>query len=388
MRLFSRVFLLLSIIYALGVVIYISGSELKSAKAATNGSNVVISQVQIQGIGTGGASKDFIELYNPTESTINLNGFKLVTRTNSGSTDNPVVNFGSGDSIAAHSYYLWCNTSFASGFTCDKSSTDTVSNNNSIALRNGLLDTGTLVDALTIGVPLHSLGEGNIPATPSAGQSLIRKATADSTALTLAFGGSEFGFGNGFDTDNNANDFVILSISDPRNSASASAQLPTPTPTTTPTPTQQPTATPTPTNTPTPTATPTPTNTPTPTPTNTPTPTPTSTPTPTNTPTPTPTNTPTPTVTPTATPTPTQTPTATSTPTPTTVVPTATPTPIVATPTPTPTMTPTPTPPSQIIVNTPIRPGLRFVCTRTNHILTIAGFHISIPSISCSFIRE
>src|SRR6185503_626917 len=135
-------------------------------------------------------------------SDIDLSGFRLTNRTSSGASDSGIVTFVSGNTIPAHGYYLWCNTSFASGFACDRNTSATIANNNSIALRDGPLDTGTIVDALTIGVTLHPLGEGAMPATPSAGQSLIRKATVNSTALTLAFGGSEFGLGNGFDTDN------------------------------------------------------------------------------------------------------------------------------------------------------------------------------------------
>lgn len=115
------------------------------ASAATDNSNVVISQIQIAGTGNGNANHDFIELYNPTSSTFSLNGFKLVTRSSSGATDNSVVNFVTGDFIAAHSYYLWFNTSIAGGFTCDKSTTDTVANNNNVALRDGALNTGIFI---------------------------------------------------------------------------------------------------------------------------------------------------------------------------------------------------------------------------------------------------
>jgi hypothetical protein len=81
--------------------------------------------------------------------------------------------------------------------------------------------------------------------------------------------------GNGEDSDNNSNDFIVRATAQPQNSASStepasvtptptSSITPTVTPLSTPTPTI--TITPTPTLTPTPTATPTPTSTPTPTP--------------------------------------------------------------------------------------------------------------------------
>jgi len=415
MRLFSRAFLLISLFYLIGVIGYIATNQPPIAKAATDNNNVVISQVQIAG--SGNASQDFIELYNPTLSTIALSGFRLVSRTSTASTDASIVSFQTGDAITAHSYYLWCNTSIATALGCDRNTSATIANNNSIALRNGGLDIGTIIDAVTIGVPLHSLGEGSIPATPSAGQSIIRKASATSTANTLIPGGSEANFGNGYDTDNNANDFVLLTTSMPRNSASPSAII-VPTPTTEPTPTPQPTSTPTPT--PTATPTPTPTDTPTPTPTMTPAPTatptptptaiptatpvPTNTPTPTATPTPVPTSTPTPTVPPTPTPTATPTPKPTETPTPTPVLtsePTSTPTPTptripTATPTPTvqqPTLTPVPTitimpTPTIHPTPTPTKPTLQLVCTRTEYVIRIFGIRISFPVVICSLVRR
>lgn len=390
MRLFSQAFLIASLFYLIGVIGYIATNQPSVAKAATDNSNVVISQVQIAG--SGNASQDFIELYNPTSSTVALSGFRLVSRTSTASTDASIVSFQTGETIAAHSYYLWCNTSIATALGCDRNTSATIANNNSIALRNGGLDMGNIIDAVTIGVPLHSLGEGSIPATPSAGQSIIRKASATSTANSLIPGGSEANLGNGYDTDDNANDFVLLTISMPRNSASPAAII-VPTPTTEPTltPTPKPTSTPTPT----PTATPTPTNTPTPTPTMTPTPTdtpiPTVTPEPTNTPTPTPTPVPTNTPMPTATPTPTPSQKPTATP---TVTPTQTPT---ATPTPTttqhPTLTPVPTipfapTPTLHPAPTPTKPTLELVCTHKEYVIRIFRMRISIPVVTCSLVRK
>lgn len=337
--------------------------------------HIVISEVQIA---TSSANGDFIEIYNPTSSAISLNGMKLVKRTSTGGTDVNIVSFGAGDSIAAHGFLLWCNTGIAGSLNCDKHTSDTIANNNSIALRNGALDSGVIVDAVTIGVALHSLGEGNPPATPSANQSIERKANASSTNVSMQIGGADEFLGNGQDTDNNSADFVLRSLSQPQNSQSALEPVPTPTDTPTPTPTVTPipTDTPTPTLTPTDSPTPTPTNevtpTDTPTPTLTPTVTPTQTPTPTNTPTPTATQTPTPTPTSEATPTPT----ATNTP-----VPTATPTPTgqltpTATPTISATQTPTPTP---ILL-----PKYKLSCEVKHILFDFKFFKINIPYVFCS----
>jgi Lamin Tail Domain len=324
---FPKIFLQAAIIYAIGVLCFITLNQPQPAAAATDNSNVVISQLQIAG--NENAKQDFIELYNPTATAIDLSNLQLVKHTGSGDTDISIVAFSPGETIAARSYYIWCNNSIVT-FTCDHTTGETLANDNSFALED---NTGTILDAVTIGAPLHPFGEGDIPATPSAGQSIIRKASATSTAESLMPGGSEASAGNGYDTDDNANDFVILDTSMPRNAASAAAK-----PTLTPTeePTQMPTLTVLP---------------------------------PTLTETPAPTTTPPPTEAPTATP---------------TMTPTDTPTP-TETLTPTATMTPAPTP--QIVIE-PITTHLHFVCEQTTHTITIFRFRFSFPIFHCGFIRK
>lgn len=328
-----------------------------AAKAAT-ATHLVISEVQIAG---ADPDDEFIELYNPTSSDIDLGTFRLVKRTSSGSTDTGIVSFNSGDTIPAHGYYLWCNTNLASTLTCNKDTGTSLSNNNSIALRDGPANTGTIIDAVTFGTVTNTLGEGTSLTAPLASTSAERKANSSSTVSTMAIGGVDEFAGNGEDTDNNANDFLIRDIPQSQNSSSALEPVPTPTPSATPTNT--PTLTPTPTPTLTPTLTPTETLTPTVTPTETVTPTPTESPTPTPTNEPTPTNSPTPTLTPTNSPTPT--PSVAESPTPTV--------------TPTPNLTPTPTPTPIVIIHTN-----HLICTLSQKTIHIFSFTINIPVIVCT----
>lgn len=260
----------------------------------------------------------------------------------SGTTSASLIAFASDDLVPAHGYFLWCNTSLNVSLNCDGSNNGTVANNNSIALINGSLAGGTVVDAVTFGTPGTTFGEGTSLTAPVASSSVERKAKSTSTSLSMAVGGGDEFAGNGEDTDNNASDFVTRATPQPQNSLSTIEIpiIPTPSPTLTPTeiPTITPTETPTPTLTPTtePTATPT------------------------IEPSPTPTAEPTPTLSPTLSPTP-------------TLEPIITPS---ASPSPTPSISPAPTP--RIIAR-----GPNFTCSLNYNLLRIMGLKIWLPSVKC-----
>lgn len=196
--------------------------------APTGHCSPVISEVKITG-GTSMTSNDFIELYNPTSTDINLTGVRLVKRSTSATTDTDIViwtNSTVPHVIPAHKYLLWANS--ANGFSAsasvsaDFSTTDTLSTNDSIALRNGLKDTGIIIDAVAWGSGhIAPLIEGTAFASnPGANQSIERKAYITSTQATME-GGVDSTHGNQFDSQNNAADFILRNISQPQNSSSA-----------------------------------------------------------------------------------------------------------------------------------------------------------------------
>jgi hypothetical protein len=296
------------------------GSFTKVSAAATH---IVISQIQVSGTI---AADEFVELYNPTDSDINLSKWKLIKENSTNTLSQNLVSSMSG-TIKSHGYFLVTSQVSAASSTADllySTASITITDNNTVVLVNSA---GTQIDKVGMGTAADQ--ENSNALLPPAGKSIERK--IDDTG------------GHGQDTDNNANDFALLNASNPRNASIIITPTLTPSPTITPIPTE----TPTPTIIPTETQTPTPTMTPTPTenltPTLTPTPTDEPSPTPTNEPTPT--NTPSPTLTPTLTPTPTNTPTPTLTLTPTiTQAPSPTSTPSATlTPTQVPSVTTTPT---------------------------------------------
>ncbi len=232
------------------------------------GTDVVINQVC-----PFSSPGEYVELYNPGTSPINLGGYVL----NVYSGD---YTFTADDVIPAGGYYLISDTASVNGVTPDVVTSIGITDNGLNSFAQLIDDASNVMD--TVGWSGSSLYEGTLLGTLSTGKAWIR----------------DF---DGVDTDNNVDDFSAYDP-DPRNSSTGGNPTSTPTPTNTPVPSTS-TPTPTPTNTPIPstsTPTPTPTNTlipPTSTPTNTPVPptdtpipptdTPTSIP-PTNTPTPVP----------------------------------------------------------------------------------------------------
>lgn len=255
--------------------IFLSINSFIPSSALSIAGHIVISEIQVAG---GTASDEFVELYNPTNSAVYITGWSLKKKPQDGSPETSLVSSLSG-AIAARGYFL-----IAKSPGYDGTTSPNVTYSSSLAADNTILlysDSGTaLVDKVGMGSATDK--ETSAAAPPTDNGSIERKASSTSTSTTMGPGGSEETAGNGEDTDNNANDFVTRTTSDPQNSSSPNEPAIVPTPTETPTPT------PTPTETPTPTPTETPTPTPTVTPSPTPTPSPTQTPTPTSTPTPTP----------------------------------------------------------------------------------------------------
>ena len=168
---------------------------------ANNSEHIVISELQITG-GAGKTKNDFIELYNPTNASFNLKGHRLVKRTKTGSTDTTIKSWTSDALIPSYGYYLWANSAdgFANSINADVSTTQTIANNNGIALRLGKEDEGEIIDSVGWGSCVNIFVEGTVfPTNPGANQSLERNSNVD--------------------TDNNSADFFIQDVPNPQNSS-------------------------------------------------------------------------------------------------------------------------------------------------------------------------
>jgi len=203
---------------------------------------VLISEFRTRG--PNGASDEFIELYNGTDASVDISGWKLKGSSSSGAiavrlTINAVT------ILPAHRHFLAANSGGYSGSVLpDQSYTSGLVNDGGLALT---LPNDTVIDqvGLSSGSAFRE-GMHLAPLPSDANQSYERKP-----------GGMT---GSTQDTSDNFEDFQLLTPSDPQNLAS------NPTPGPTPTPSPSPTSSPTPLPSPTPSASinPTPTVTPTP----------------------------------------------------------------------------------------------------------------------------
>ncbi|RMH58484.1 MAG: hypothetical protein D6679_04620 [Candidatus Hydrogenedentota bacterium] len=179
----------------------------------------LISQVQTSG---ASATDDFIELYNPTPDSIEMSNYFLAQRASSEETVTVIHRFTS-DSIPPHGYYLWAHATGYTGETpANQTSLVNVTNDNLILLKkNG--DTTSeylaeVVDAVGYGAwaaptSLAAQESGYWRSAFYEGSGLASNPAANGSLMRLPGGiGGEHS-----DSQDNANDFITLSASMPRN---------------------------------------------------------------------------------------------------------------------------------------------------------------------------
>lgn len=234
-------------------------------KAFSISPHIVISEIQIEATK---ANDEFVELYNPTSENINISGWRLNKRSASISGTLTILVSSMSGSIKPHGFFLLAHPQYTGTIKPDllySSSNSGVAMNNTVILYS---DNGhTVVDKVGMGTAEDK--ETTATIQPPTLQSIERKASQHSTSDSMETSGDEYMEGNGWDSDDNANDFLLKLAPEPQNTSSASEHqltIPTntPLPTPTPTPTVTPSITPSPTIVSTPTQTITPTRSPTP----------------------------------------------------------------------------------------------------------------------------
>ena len=186
----------------------------------TVNSPIVISEFRTRG--PSGASDEFIELYNNSDSAFDVSGWKI-KGSNSSGTVTTRVTIASGTSIPARGHFLTTNSSsggYSGSVAGNQTYTSGITDDGGIAITDAS-DTVSDQGGMSSG---SAFKEGTVltPLTTNTNQSYERQP-----------GGS---LGSTQDTNNNANDFVLIT-SDPQNLSSAPTPGGSPTPTPTPTPT-------------------------------------------------------------------------------------------------------------------------------------------------------
>jgi Lamin Tail Domain len=147
---------------------------------------IKINEVQTAGGLVITDDKEFVELFNSSGDSQALVGWTLVYRSASGSTDSVLYTFGPGSEIPAGGYLVLGGGDYT-GPEFGHMSHNLSDSAGGIGLRNA---TGVLIDAVAYGASTNALTEGSPAQAPPRGQSIAR-------------------LPNGFDSDNNAEDFEI-----------------------------------------------------------------------------------------------------------------------------------------------------------------------------------
>ena len=171
---------------------------------------LVISQFEA-GVSASNLNEEFVEIHNVSGSTVDLNGYRVVYRSSTATSDSgSLAAWTTSTPLAAGAYYLIGSDVYATNhpgsanITYSTSSLSTSGSNGGLAIRQGPTNTGTVIDALGWGTSATNLlFEGTRAGAPgNTGNSLARLNSGCQ------------------DTDNNASDFSLLSPSAPRNTAS------------------------------------------------------------------------------------------------------------------------------------------------------------------------
>ncbi|MDQ6652871.1 MAG: lamin tail domain-containing protein [Acidobacteriota bacterium] len=163
--------------------------------------------------GPNGSADEFVEIYNPTTSTINIGGLKIRASNNTGNvSDRAAITVGT--TLGSGCHYLVANNTSTTGYSGSVPANQTYKTG--ITDDGGIAVTGT--DGTTI---IDSVGTSSGSAYKEGGPLKPLTANANQSYERQPGGAG----GNGTDTNNNTSDFMLTPSSNPQNLSSACLNL-------------------------------------------------------------------------------------------------------------------------------------------------------------------
>jgi len=199
-----------------------AGSSTTGAVATSSG-GILISEIMVSGLDSG---DEFIELYNPTTSTVDISGWSIQyvggSATEISSSTASKKNFLATSTVGANRFFLIARDVDGGGSDGYVGTTAPDMNHRTFSLSGA--SSGAKIFLVSNQEYIDGLSDPDIAdyldyafAVPAAGGSLERKAESGAACVS-AEGAGEF-LGNSCDTDNDS-DFEIRTVSKPQNSAS------------------------------------------------------------------------------------------------------------------------------------------------------------------------
>ncbi len=184
---------------------------------AQQAEHLVISEVRYYE--TSGVNEEFVEIYNPANFPVELNGYRIQYKSSGGVNWSDKASFTANHVIQGKGFMLFGGS--ATSVTPDISSAVSVGLGNSGG-HVRLLDAGD-EEIDRVGWGAADSPEGTALGSHPRGGSFERKAFENSTAASMESGGADELEGNSWDSDDNSSDFVAhdgLSTANPQNSSS------------------------------------------------------------------------------------------------------------------------------------------------------------------------
>ncbi|MFC1932399.1 lamin tail domain-containing protein [Chloroflexota bacterium] len=193
------------------------------------GSPIVISEIQTAG---GGASDEFIELYNRSPNDMDLSSWSLQYKDGAAanlSTSSPASKINLSGNITGSGFFLIANSdgydyggTKAADVTYTDSSFALAASGGTVFLANSQTALTSPTDPAVqdkVGWGTGTIApyaEGTAAPVPSADGSIERKSCPESTVTSMTTG-IDANMGHSFDSDSNINDFIVRTAADPQN---------------------------------------------------------------------------------------------------------------------------------------------------------------------------